>query len=161
MRTNKTAIDTAQQQPRQLHLSEPPTALENPIATDSDEVYVTLPPGPYVPPWMDGEKQLVDRCEQGESAESAAAYGDVREYLLSQKEEKAAESQLRAQVITLSSSGMGSSVVNYDILFDPVESLVCLHSCCRLLLALVDPVLIVDSWPLHTILWPSRSAGGA
>jgi hypothetical protein len=113
VRTNKTATDTAQPQPRQLHLSEPPTAQKNPIATDSDEVYVTLPPGPYMPPWMDAEKKLVDRGEQGESAESAAAYGDVREYLLSQKEEKAAEFQLRAQVNILSSSGMGSTVCRH------------------------------------------------
>jgi len=75
--------------------------------SDSDAVYATLPPGPYVPAWLqDGEEKRPQDDDELQSSghephKSAGSLADldVREYLLSQKEDAAAEFQLRAQVL--------------------------------------------------------------
>ena len=89
----------------------------------SEDVFVTLPPGPYVPPWLqsghedvddddledrtlymdgqvteDGGEGEIDRDRGSRRDKEGEIYDTVHEYFLAQKEEAAADAQLRAQV---------------------------------------------------------------
>ena len=103
VRTNKTKASRTKQ--HDISLAPPVHSPES----DSDGVYATLPPGPYVPAWLhwdEEEENSQDDAEMQaggqEPHRSAASLADldVREYLLSQKEDAAAEFQLRAQVLS-------------------------------------------------------------
>jgi len=95
-----------------------PPALRS-LESDSDEVYVTLPPGPYVPPWLqvqeevdepedkeelddhdDGAEEVGERRSTGggvHTQDGGVKYASVRDYFLAQREDDAAAVQLSAQ----------------------------------------------------------------
>jgi len=96
---------------------------EEAVSEDVTDVFVTLPPGPYVPPWLqsghedvddddvedrtvymdgqvteDGGEGEIDRDRGSRRDKEGQIYDTVHEYFLAQKEEAAADAQLRAQV---------------------------------------------------------------